>query len=146
MDVDEIDMQIIRELSENARKTYSEIADKLKLSDVAIIKRVKKLEAEGVIRKYALVVDAGKIGFKKISFTGINVKPEKLFDVVEVLKNKDYVKYLAITSGDHELIAIIWARDGEDLQRIHQEISSIEGVTSIYPAILTDIVKAEQYV
>jgi len=146
MDVDEIDLAIIKELSENARKTFSEIADKLKLSDVAVIKRVRKLESDGVIRRYALIVDPAKIGYKKISFTGINVRPEKLFEIVATLKAKDYVKYLAITSGDHELIAVIWARDGEELQRIHQEILSIEGVLNIYPAILADIVKAEQYV
>jgi Lrp/AsnC family transcriptional regulator for asnA, asnC and gidA len=146
MDVDEIDLAIIKELSENARKAFSEIADKLKLSDVAIIKRVRKLESDGVIRRYALIVDPAKIGYKKISFTGINVKPEKLFEIVATLKAKDYVKYLAITSGDHELIAVIWARDGEELQKIHQEILSIDGVLNIYPAILADIVKAEQYV
>ncbi|WP_448577216.1 Lrp/AsnC family transcriptional regulator [Thermosphaera sp.] len=146
MDVDEIDLAIIRELSENARKAFSEIADKLNLSDVAIIKRVRKLESDGVIKKYALIVDPVKIGYKKISFTGINVKPEKLFEIVAKLKAKDYVKYLAITSGDHELIAVIWARDGEELQKIHEEILNIDGVTHIYPAILADIVKAEQYV
>jgi len=146
MDVDEIDLAIIKELSENARKAFSEIADKLKLSDVAVIKRVRKLESDGVIRRYALIVDPAKIGYKKISFTGINVRPEKLFEIVATLKAKDYVKYLAITSGDHELIAVIWARDGEELQKIHQEILSIEGVLNIYPAILADIVKAEQYV
>jgi Lrp/AsnC family transcriptional regulator for asnA, asnC and gidA len=146
MDVDEIDLAIIKELSENARKAFSEIADKLKLSDVAIIKRVRRLESDGVIRRYALIVDPAKIGYKKISFTGINVRPEKLFEIVATLKAKDYVKYLAITSGDHELIAVIWARDGEELQKIHQEILSIGGVLSIYPAILADIVKAEQYV
>jgi len=146
MDVDEIDLAIIKELSENARKAFSEIADKLKLSDVAVIKRVRKLESDGVIKRYALIVDPAKIGYKKISFTGINVRPEKLFEIVATLRAKDYVKYLAIASGDHELIAVIWARDGEELQRIHQEIISIEGVLSIYPAILADIVKAEQYV
>ncbi|MGB9827415.1 AsnC family transcriptional regulator [Thermosphaera chiliense] len=146
MDVDEIDLAIIRELSENARKAFSEIASKLNLSDVAIIKRVRKLESDGVIRKYALIVDPAKIGYEKISFTGINVKPEKLFEIVAALKAKDYVKYLAITSGDHELIAIIWARNGEELQKIHEEILSIDGVVHIYPAILADIVKAEQYV
>jgi Lrp/AsnC family transcriptional regulator for asnA, asnC and gidA len=146
MDVDEIDLAIIKELSENARKAFSEIADKLELSDVAVIKRVKRLESDGVIRRYALIVDPAKIGYKKISFTGINVMPEKLFEIVATLKAKDYVKYLTITSGDHELIAVIWARDGEELLRIHQEILSIEGVLNIYPAILADIVKAEQYV
>jgi len=56
------------------------------------------------------------------------------------------VKYLAITSGDHELLAVIWARDGDELQKIHEEIRSIEGVVNIYPAILADIVKAEAYI
>jgi len=144
--LDEVDMFIIKELMENARKPFREIALKLKLSDVAVIKRVRKLEARGVIKKYALVVDPASLGYSKISFTGINVKPDKLFEVVSKLREKEYVKYLAITSGDHELLAVIWARDGDELQKIHEEIRSIEGVVNIYPAILADIVKAEAYI
>jgi len=144
--LDEVDMFIIKELMENARKPFREIALKLKLSDVAVIKRVRKLEARGVIKKYALVVDPASLGYSKISFTGINVKPDKLFEVVSKLREKEYVKYLAITSGDHELLAVIWARDSDELQKIHEEIRSIEGVVNIYPAILADIVKAEAYI
>jgi len=144
--LDEVDMFIIKELMENARKPFREIALKLKLSDVAVIKRVRKLEARGVIKKYALVVNPASLGYNKISFTGVNVKPDKLFEVVSKLREKEYVKYLAITSGDHELLAVIWARDGDELQKIHEEIRSIEGVVNIYPAILADIVKAEAYI
>lgn len=144
--LDEIDMFIIKELMENARKPFREIALKLKLSDVAVIKRVKKLESRGVIKKYALIVDPASLGYGRISYTGINVEPNKLFEVAYRLKEKEYVKYLALASGDHDLLAVIWARDGEELQRIHEEIKSIEGVVNIYPAVLTDVIKAEAYV
>lgn len=144
--LDEIDMIIIKELMENARKPFREIAMKLKLSDVAVIKRVRKLEERGVIRKYALIVNPASLGYNKISFTGINVKPDKLFEVASKLREKEYVKYIALTSGDHELLAVIWARDSDELKKIHEEIKNMDGVINIYPAILTDIIKADAYI
>lgn len=101
--LDEIDLKIIKELTENARKPFRQIALKLGLSDVAVIKRVRKLEAQGVIRRYVPIVNPASLGYNKVSYTGVNVKPEKLFEVVSKLKEKEYVKYLAITSGDHEI-------------------------------------------
>jgi Lrp/AsnC family transcriptional regulator for asnA, asnC and gidA len=139
-------MFIIKELMENARKPFREIAMKLKLSDVAVIKRVRKLEERGVIRKYALIVNPASLGYNKISFTGINVKPDKLFEVASKLREKEYVKYIALTSGDHELLAVIWARDSDELKKIHEEIKNMDGVINIYPAILTDIIKADAYI
>jgi len=141
--VDEIDLKIIGKLTENARATYSEIASEVGLSDVAVMKRIRKLEQEGVIRKYTVIVDPAKLGFSKVSLTGINVAPDKLFDVVEELKKRDYVKQLLVTSGDHSLIALVFARSSEEMIRIHDEISRIDGVLKVYPAIVSDIVKDE---
>lgn len=144
--LDEIDLQIIKELMENARKPFREIAEKLQLSDVAVIKRVKKLESRGIIKKYALIVDPSSLGYAKVSYTGINVKPEKLFDVAAVVREKPYVKFLALTTGDHSMIAVIWAKDSEDLYRIHEELKSIDGVMNIYPAIIASILKEEAHI
>jgi Lrp/AsnC family transcriptional regulator for asnA, asnC and gidA len=141
--VDEIDLKIIEKLAVNARATYSEIASEVGLSDVAVMKRIRKLEQEGVIRKYTVIVDPAKLGFSKVSLTGINVDPAKLFDVVEELKKRDYVKQLLVTSGDHSLIALVFARSSEEMIRIHDEISRIDGVLKVYPAIVSDIVKDE---
>ena len=141
--VDEIDLKIIEKLAVNARATYSEIASEVGLSDVAVMKRIRKLEQEGVIRKYTVIVDPAKLGFSKVSLTGINVDPAKLFDVIEELKKRDYVKQLLVTSGDHSLIALIFARSSEEIMRIHDEISRIDGVLKVYPAIVSDIVKDE---
>lgn len=144
--IDEIDGILIRELIKNSRTPYRDLAKLVSLTDVAIIKRIKRLEREGVIKKYTTIVNAAALGYSKISFTGINVKPERLFDIVKVLKDKEYVKYLALTSGDHDILAVIWSKSANELEMIHDEIRRLDGVISVYPMILTEVVKDEAYI
>lgn len=141
MSLDEKDLKIIETLLSNARASYSEMAKKLDVSDVAVIKRVKKLEQQGVIKKYTVLVDPRRLGFEAISITGVDVNPEHLFKVVQRLREKDDVKYLALTSGDHQIIATIWAKSREELAKILDEISKIQGVERVCPAVVLDVVK-----
>ncbi len=143
MKLDERDRVIIRELLRNARLPYSELARRLGVSDVAVLKRIRRLEQMGVIRGYTIRVSPEALGYRVVSYTGIDVEPEKLFDVAEVLKRKDYVKNLYLTSGDHDLIAVIWARDSDELRRIHEEISRIPGVKRVCPAIRLETLKED---
>jgi len=138
--LDEKDSKIIEKLAENARITYTDLARVVGLSDVAVIKRVKKLE-EKIIKRYTIVVDPRTLGYKVVSFTGIDVDPEKLFEVVEILKNKSYLKGLWLTTGDHQLVALIWAKDDEEAGKIHKEIVEINGVKRVCPAIVLKTVK-----
>ncbi len=141
MSLDDKDLMIINMLKENSRTPYTDIARKLGISDVAVLKRIRKLEQLGVIKKYTIIVDPKKLGYNAVSITGIDSEPEHLFNVLEELKNKDYVNFLALTSGDHSIIAIIWAHDSRELARIHDEISKINGVKRVCPALILDILK-----
>jgi Lrp/AsnC family transcriptional regulator for asnA, asnC and gidA len=144
--VDEVDRVIITELSRNARATFKELAKAVNLTDVAAMKRVRKLEKMGVIKKYTVIVDPKALGYEYVSFTGINVKPEKLFHVAEELKKREDVKYLAITGGDHDILAVIWTTTRELLEKIHREIEQLDGVVAVYPMILTTVIKDEFYI
>ena len=141
MILDEKDLKIIEILRENARTSYTDIARQLGISDVAVLKRIRKLEQLGVIRKYTIVVDPKKLGYTAISITGIDVAPEQLFTVLDELKSKEYVKFLALTSGDHGIMATIWARDSRELAKIHDEISKMDGVKRVCPAVILDVLK-----
>ena len=59
--VDSIDIQILRELQKNARLTVKELAAKVSLSTTPVFERVKRLEKEGVIRRYIAVLDSEKL-------------------------------------------------------------------------------------
>lgn len=139
--IDDKDRKILELLRRNARASYSEIARVIGMSDVAVMKRVKKLEQLGVIKGYTAIVDPRKLGYDSISITGIDVEPEHLFKVTAYLKERDYVKYLALASDDHAVIAVIWARDGDGLSKIHEEIAKLSGVRRVCPSIVLDILK-----
>lgn len=139
--IDERDKKILKMLQENSRISYSEIAKAIGISDVATIKRIKKLEQLGLIRKYTIIVDPKKLGYSLVSITGVDVEPEHIFHVLSYLKGKEYVKYLALTSGDHAVIAIIWAKNSNELAHIHEEITQIPGVKKVCPAIVLDVIK-----
>ena len=139
--LDEKDLRIVQILLERGRASYTDIARELGISDVAVIKRIRKLEQTGIIKGYRAVVDPKKLGYSAVSITGIDVEPEHLFTVINTLKNKEYVKYLALTTGDHSVMMVIWARNGSELGKIHREISKLDGVKRVCPAIILDVVK-----
>lgn len=139
-ELDEKDLKLIEILASNARETYTDMAKILGISDVAVLKRVKKLESK-VLKKYTVVIDPRKIGYRTISLTGIDVEPEKLFDIITKLKDNPKVKGLYLTTGDHPIMAVIWARDEDDLAKIHKELSEIDGVRRVCPAIVLRTLK-----
>lgn len=62
MQLDETDLQILRELQTNARLTTKELASRVHLSTTPVFERVKRLEREGYISRYVALLDARKLG------------------------------------------------------------------------------------
>lgn len=140
--LDERDKVIIEMLTKDARVPFTEIAKTLGISETAVRKRVRALEEKGVIRQYSIKVDPQKLGYNLISLTGVDTKPEKLFEVAEKLKAFEFVRELYLSSGDHMIMAEIWAKDGEDLADImSNKIGKIDGVTKVCPSIILERLK-----
>ncbi len=51
--MDDLDLQILRSLDENARKSFRNTAKELEISLSAVSNRIHKLEEDGVIKGYA---------------------------------------------------------------------------------------------
>ena len=62
MKIDETDMRIIGELSDNSRLSMSELGRRINLSSPSVTERVRRMESLGVIKKYTLEVDYEKLG------------------------------------------------------------------------------------
>ena len=140
--LDERDRIIIDMLTKDARTPFTEIAKVLGISETAVRKRVKALEEAGVIKQYTIVIDPSKLGYNLVSLTGIDTMPEKIFEVAAKLKEFDFVRNVYLTSGDHMIMAEVWAKDGEDLSDIiSNKIGKIEGVTKVCPAIILEKLK-----
>ena len=60
--MDKIDVKIIECLKKNARENASVIGSQVNMSVSAVIERIKKLEANGIIKQYTVVLDRKKLG------------------------------------------------------------------------------------
>ncbi|HDD31512.1 MAG TPA: Lrp/AsnC family transcriptional regulator [Thermococcus litoralis] len=140
--LDERDKVIIEMLTKDARTPFTEIAKVLGISETAVRKRVRALEEKGIIQQYTIKVNPQKLGYNLISITGVDTKPEKLFEVANKLRKFEFVRELYLSSGDHMIMAEIWAKDGEDLADImSNKIGKIDGVTKVCPAIILERLK-----
>ncbi|MET1123665.1 MAG: Lrp/AsnC ligand binding domain-containing protein [Archaeoglobaceae archaeon] len=138
--MDEKDKIIVLSLLSNGRIPKTKLAELLGITEAAVRKRIAKLESEGIIVGYRAIINY-RTAKLAASLTGIDVEPEKIWNVIEKLKEIEGVKQLWLTSGDHTIMAEIIAENTEELSEIHRRIEEIEGVKRICPSVIIDTLK-----
>lgn len=72
--LDQDDIRILQLLQHDARLTNKEIADKIGKSVTPVYERIKRLDKEGIIRKYVALLDTRKINKSLIAFTHVQLR------------------------------------------------------------------------
>ncbi len=134
-------LEILKILRENSRIPTIKIAKMLGVSETAVRKRIKRMEREGIIRRYTIEIDPKKIGFKVNTLIGLDTRPENYIQTLEKLKEMEEVVSLYTSTGDHMLLIECWLKDSEELTKLVKKLGAIEGVTKICPAILLEKIK-----
>ena len=127
LQVDDIDSQIIKLLNLNGRTPNTEIANKLKLSETAIRKRIKKLLDDEVIQIVA-VVNQEKMGYVFRGNICIKTDIKKIDDVKNELNKIDQIWYIALLTGAFDFDIEFSAKSQEELRMLIDRINKIEGV------------------
>jgi Lrp/AsnC family leucine-responsive transcriptional regulator len=73
--LDKLDKAILRNLQQDGRATFDQIAERIGLSASAVLRRVKRLETAGVIDRYVAIVKPEAVGLGLTAY--INVRLEK---------------------------------------------------------------------
>jgi len=76
--LDDINLQLLTELSENPRLSMSELGRRVGLSAPAVTERVQRLEAAGVITGYRLEIDPAALGLPVTALVRIRPGPGQL--------------------------------------------------------------------
>jgi len=131
MTLDDIDKRILNIIQENAKLPYHEIGKTLGLAASTVHSRVKKLEEVGLIRSFNAIVSPEKVGYKIIAWLGLAADPTKLKDIATKLAAYDQVQIVATSSGDHDIVAQVIAKDVKSLWRfINKKVKTIAGIKS----------------
>lgn len=140
--MDQIDLKILGMLESDGRRSFTEIAEKLHVSESSVRKRVLALQHDGVIRKFTVKVDAAKLGYNTVAIVGVDIDPTRLLQVAQKLCDFEDVRCVATSAGDHMVMLEIWMRNGRELTKLITEgIGTIEGVKRICPALILERLK-----
>jgi Lrp/AsnC family transcriptional regulator, regulator for asnA, asnC and gidA len=135
------DLELVEALRENARVSFTSLARRFSVTETAVRKRVRKLEAQGVIRKYTIDADMRKLGFQGKATIGVDTKPESYLRTLDALKRMRLVSCLCSCSGDHMMMVDGWFRDTAELGKFVKALEAMDGVTKVCPAIVGEKVK-----
>jgi len=126
---------------QNADLTYKEMANRLKLNESTVRKRVLALQKSGIIRRYLVEVDTEKLGYKTNVMLGLDVDPSKLMEIGKKLIAIPETRMVYNTSGGNDFVLVVWTKDREGLGKIVDHISSFEGVNKVTPSFLVERLK-----
>lgn len=141
--LDPIDRQITRMLQSNARETQADIARAVGLAPSAVLERIRKLEARGVIRGYAAELDPKVLGLGLLAFVAVRTDEagtesrigDALSEHPEVLEVHD-------VAGDDCYLIKVRARDAEHLGHLlRTRFARIPGVRSTRTTIVLETFK-----
>ena len=121
---DKHDLAILRELLTDSRCTLQEIGAAVKLSPTTCWGRIKRLESEGVIRQYTVLVDRARLGYKDtvlVQLTLDSRTDETLYEFGRTLAAIPEVLEAYLVSGDYDYLIRIAVRDTADYERLLRE-------------------------
>lgn len=120
MNLDPIDKQLLGHLQQDAKQTNKELSTKLNLSVTAVFERIKKLERNGVVRRYVALIDSDKVDLGVIVFC--HVKLEKhakgaITHFEEEVKKLTEVLECFHVSGEYDYLLKVIVRDMEHFRK-----------------------------
>ena len=130
-ELDEIDLQILRLLQENAITSYEEVGSSVGLAESTVRYRVKKLQELGVILGFTCAIDLRKLGYDLMVFANIDAEAGKEKLAAQKLTKMPNVIGLFAASGSSDLVSIIVARNNEELSQIAEKIRSVKEITKM---------------
>jgi Lrp/AsnC family leucine-responsive transcriptional regulator len=138
-----VDGQILRLLQENARETQAEIARVVGLAPSAVLERIRKLEARGVIRGYTTILDAKVMGQGMLAFVAVRSEEGPGEDsVARELSALPEVLEVHHVAGEDCYLVKVRTRDPEQLGvLLRTRMGKIAGVRSTRTTIVLETVK-----
>ncbi|MFQ5815875.1 MAG: Lrp/AsnC family transcriptional regulator [Candidatus Hydrothermarchaeaceae archaeon] len=141
--MDDVDEKILEALRKNSRAPYKEIAKLVRISDVAVHKRIKKLD-EGVIKAFTVLIDQREYGKETTALISLRCEVGKTASIARSLaKIKDVMEvYTAL--GEYDIVIKIRTKDTRSLREIvEKQLTRIKGINEIRASIVFDCVKED---
>jgi Lrp/AsnC family leucine-responsive transcriptional regulator len=137
--LDRIDAKILQLLSQDGRMSWRDLADRIGLSLTPTLRRIRRLESEGLISGYSARIDEQRLGYGITMYVLVTLERQteetlkvferRIADVPEVMS-------CYLMTGDADYILRIVVADLQSYQRFMLDIlTRIPGVSRIQSSL-----------
>lgn len=141
MEIDSYDRAILQRLQRDGRVSNQDLAEAVNLSPSPCLRRMRRLEEEGIIEGYVARLNARELGLKLMAFIQIRMDrhtPER-FDKFEaaVESYPEVLECHLITGQDADYLLKVVVADMDDYQQfLLNKITRIEGVSGVHSSFV----------
>ena len=143
--LDSKDLAILHLLQKNARITVKEISDQMHLSTTPVHERIKRMEANGVIKQYATLLDHSKVkkGLMVICYVSLKEHSKKagakFIDMIQTLN--EVIECYSI-SGEFDFMLKVVCKDMNAYYDFHvNKLSQVENMGKVQSVFVMGIIK-----
>lgn len=145
MNLDNTDKKILNILQENARITNVQLASKIGISPPAMLDRVKRLEINGIIRKYAALLNPEKVGKNTFALVSVSLTMHRntiIDDFTKAIKKFDEVLECYHVTGESDFLLKIAVKNIQEYEHfIIEKFTKIKGVNKINTSFILSTFK-----
>jgi len=135
VELDAIDIKILRELQRNGRMTNVELAERVGISAPPCLRRVRKLEEGGIIEGYHAVLNGAKLGLDLVAFCMVGLKHQsesRLKDFTLAMEKWPLVRRAWMVSGETDFLLHCVAENLATFQDfVIEELTAMDNVDTV---------------
>ena len=143
--LDSKDLAILNLLQQNARMTVKEIAAQIHLSTTPVHERIKRLEANGVIKQYATLLDHSKVkkGLMVICYVSLKEHNKNAgVKFIKAIQSMNEVIECYNISGEFDFMLKVVCEDMNAYYNFHvNKLSQIENMGHVQSVFVIGIIK-----
>ena len=143
---DALDRRLLAQLQDDARTSTAELARRLGLSGPGLQKRLNKLQAQGVVERYATVVNRQAVGLDLLCFVQVMLahhRPNSVRGFPGRVKAMPEVLECHFLTGEFDYLMKVVVSNHDHLERfLFEKLMKVDGVDRIRTSIVIKEVKS----
>ena len=143
MQLDDVDIRILDVLIADSRLSSRQIARKCDISIGTVLSRVKKMEAEGIIKGYTVLLDQEKLGYELTVVTEITVSKGRLLEMENEIARIPNVCCVYDLTGLSDAAIIAKFKTRDDLSKFTKKLLSLPYIERTNTHVVLTTVKED---
>ena len=143
MNLDETDVKVLKALTEDARLSSRQIAKQCDISIGTALSRIKKMEEDGIIKGYTVLLDQEKLGYELTVVTEITVSKGRLLEMENEIARIPNVCCVYDLTGLSDAAIIAKFKNREDLSKFTKRLLSLPFVVITNTHVVLTTIKED---